>query len=275
MALELQPKAKRERVTDPNRFDMITHETDARGRVRGTNLLRIHMKDGNSYYERPVGSGNLFYENNEPAGRVEAKKDARGRIVGKTFDFNAKHVVFKKPADAQTELEQKLMEEQAKSSALEKELAAIRAEDAAKVGTTHMVGDEIHRTANGPVGGTSGGVSRSAKDAPLAARLTEPKSSSTPVNPDSGHAVPVMPTAEAIRVQEAGKNAEQKQDAAAPKQQESDGQAHAPRPGPTPNAVHAKQAAAEPPRPSTGPGSGPTPANVHADRAREEAKGKL
>ena len=48
-------------------------------------------------YERPVNSGNLFYENNQPAGRVEVTRDAKGRIVGKEFDFTAKHKEFRTP----------------------------------------------------------------------------------------------------------------------------------------------------------------------------------
>ncbi len=277
MPVDLRPKPKRERVVDPNHFDMITHETDSRGRVRGTNLYRLHQKDGNSYFERPVGSGNLFYENNEPAGRVIVAMDKRGRIVGKKYDFEAAHVAFKKPIDAQTELEQKLMDSEAKNAAMAKELAAIRAEQAA--GPHRVVGDETHTKAMTEVGdaGHQDGVSRSVKDSPLGARLTEPKSSSTPVNPESGHAVPVSPLAEVMRDAEAAKNADQTQDIAKGNGAlpESDGKAHAPRPGPTPGAVHAKQAAAEPPRPATGPGSGPTPPNVHAARAREEAKKNL
>lgn len=271
MPIDLKPKPKRERITDPNRFDMITHETDARGRVRGTNLYRLHQKDGNSYFERPVDSGNLFYENNEPAGRVIVAKDKRGRIVGKKYDFDAAHVAFKKPIDAQTELEQKNMELEAKNAQLAKELAAIQSEKSA--GPRRVVGDELHPApaSEVPANQSVDGVSRSVKDAPIGARLTEPKSSSTPVNPESGHAVPVSPLAETVRAAEAGQQADQKQNS----QPEQSAQAAGPRPGPTPGAVHAKQAAAEPARPASGPGSGPTPPNVHADRAREEAKKNL
>lgn len=268
-------KTERKEYVDPNKFDLRTHETDARGRVKGTKLYRLHSKDGVQLFERPVDSGNLFYENNEEAGRVTVVKDKRGRIVGKKFDLDAKHVAFKTPMNEAEEMERKLDEANARAAAAEKELAAIRAEKEDGMGK-RMVGDEVYDTPSKSDGEkVHDGVGRSAKDAPLKARLTEPKSSSTPVDPTSGHAVPVDPLAEAVRAGQQGQNADAnqgKQSQASPNfAHESTGKAEAPRPGPTPAAVHAKQAVAEPARPASGPGSGPTPPNVHADRAKAEA----
>lgn len=203
-------KAERKEYVDPNKFDLRTHETDARGRIRGTKLYRLHSKDGVQLFERPVDSGNLFYENNEAAGRVVVVKDKRGRIVGKKFDRDAEHMAFKTPLNKQEEIEQKLAEANARAAAAEKELAAIRAEKGNDMGQ-RMVGNEIYDTPEKPKPAKANeGVARSAKDDPIA---------------------------EAVHAGEA------KQEVEAPQTKESTGKAEAPRPGPTPNAIHAKQEA--------------------------------
>lgn len=187
---------------DPNRFNLRTHETDARGRVRGSNLYRMYVRDGTQVFERPVNSGNLFYENNQPAGRVEIERNPAGKITKKTFDFEAEHKAYRTPANKQEEMEMKLMESDARAAAAEKELAAIKQDHAERDRTAskRVVGDEVHAAPAPQVAPvTQKGVSRSSKDAPVAAALTVPESSSTPKDPTSGHAAPVQPRAEAIK----------------------------------------------------------------------------
>lgn len=192
------------RYVDPNKFDLMTHEFNARGHLKSKQVYRLHIKDGIQLYERPVGSGNLFYDNNEHAGRVEIKLNKAGKIISKTFDREAAHKEFKVPVTGAEKLEMDLAESDAKLAAALKELEAIKAERAQKevMASKVIAGDEVTiKPTKNAYSPNEQGVSRSSKDAPISAALTEPKSSSTPVNPKSGHAAPVQPVAEAIRAE--------------------------------------------------------------------------
>lgn len=114
------------------KFDLQTHHFDGRGRLKGHNPYRLHIERGTSLFERPVNSGNLFYENNEVAGRVEYTRDEDGRIIGKKFDPKAAHKAYQKPlsADEKVHYENESMRE--KIAKLEAELAAVKAEQDAK-----------------------------------------------------------------------------------------------------------------------------------------------
>lgn len=115
-----------------DKFDLQTHFFDGRGRLKGHSPYRLHIDRGTSLFERPVNSGNLFYENNEKAGRVEYSRDAEGRIFAKKFDPKATHKEYVKPlsADEKVHYENESMREQI--TKLEAELAAINAEKEAK-----------------------------------------------------------------------------------------------------------------------------------------------
>lgn len=61
-------------------FDTRTHTTDSlSGKTKLANAYRLYVLQGKDsegrdsavrYFERPVGSGNLWFENNKPAGRL-------------------------------------------------------------------------------------------------------------------------------------------------------------------------------------------------------------
>lgn len=124
-----QPKA---RVVNPNEFDLRTHHFDGRGRLKGKNPYRAHIQNGIVYYERPVGSGNLFYENNEPAGRVEflEAKDVRGKIIKKkSFDHEAAHKDYTAPLQGAEKMHFELANTKAENAAILAELEAIKAEN--------------------------------------------------------------------------------------------------------------------------------------------------
>lgn len=54
-------------------FDLKVQHRDAKtGRVTSVNPYRLHVKGNSKTYERPVGSGNLWYENDEPANEHRA-----------------------------------------------------------------------------------------------------------------------------------------------------------------------------------------------------------
>lgn len=116
---------------EEQKFNLRTHHWDARGRLKKRDNYRLHVKDGVQYFERPVNSGNLFYENNEPAGRVEYVPDEKGRKF-KKFDFEAEHKSYVAPLTGTEKLHfenQNLKDENAKLLA---ELEAIKQEQAAK-----------------------------------------------------------------------------------------------------------------------------------------------
>lgn len=119
---------------DPNKFDLRTHEWDGQGKLIGTNHYRAYIVDGNKYYERPVNSGNLWFENNKPAGRVECKFNDKGHITSKRFNFEAAHISYTPPLTGAEKLHYELEQERHRSAQLEAELSAIRKE--AQVRTT-------------------------------------------------------------------------------------------------------------------------------------------
>lgn len=127
----MQPQNKKhtiEYVPDPNKFDLMTHQWNGQGQLIRKNTYRGLIVEGRQYFERPVNSGNLWFENNKPAGRVEYRRDEEGRIIGKDFSFDAKHIDYVAPLTGADAMHAELEQERAKSAALEKELAAIRAD---------------------------------------------------------------------------------------------------------------------------------------------------
>jgi hypothetical protein len=113
--------------SDPNKFDLIVDRWDAQGnRVGGRNTYRKYIQNGSEYYERPVNSGNLWFENNTPAGRVICEFNDKGHIVKKEFDFTAKHVAFIPAPTGAEKIAAQLASEQAANAALRAELDAIK-----------------------------------------------------------------------------------------------------------------------------------------------------
>jgi hypothetical protein len=105
-------------------FDLRTHTTDPRtGKVSLTNPYRLHVINGVRYFERPVGSYNLWYENNIPAGRLKPAKEGSGEV-----ERGVAHVEWKAPPTGAEKIAAELSSATAEAEALRKELAAIRAE---------------------------------------------------------------------------------------------------------------------------------------------------
>lgn len=124
---------------DPNSFDKRVHFFDASGRLAKTSHYTLYVIEGEQYFERPVNSGNLWYGNNQPAGRME--RDERG---GRTLSLGVPHVAFTAPLEGdellhyQLEsekhrnagLQAKVDQQQEQLDAIMRELAQIRAERA-------------------------------------------------------------------------------------------------------------------------------------------------
>lgn len=110
-------------IEDPPRdftkgFDLrVTIRDGKTGEVIRKQPYRIHMRGDSRYYERPVKSGNLFFEDGKEAGRLIPGD--KGKTV---IDAKAKHIEV--PAEVPKDL--KALEEQ--NEELRAEVAAMRAE---------------------------------------------------------------------------------------------------------------------------------------------------
>lgn len=113
---------------DPNRFDLRTHIWDSQGTLVQKNLYRTYIMEGKQYFERPVNSGNLWFENNQPAGRVELTFNEDGKISSKKFNFGAPHQEYTPPLTGAEKIHYELEQERAKSAQLKAELEAIKKE---------------------------------------------------------------------------------------------------------------------------------------------------
>lgn len=122
--LDYQPRPQVIEHPAPNPhggFDLRVKITDAKtGNLIRHQPHRIHTNGQIRYFEFPKGSGNLWFENNEPAGRVEY--DAKGI---KSILPDADHIEYI-PEAKNVALEERL-------EAAEQELAALRAEKEASM----------------------------------------------------------------------------------------------------------------------------------------------
>ena len=127
----MQP-AKRvlEYVPDPNKFDLVVDRWDGQGqRVGQRNTYRKYITSQHGeLYERPVNSGNLWYENNQPAGRVHLEFNDKGHILKKEFKIGEQHLAYVAPPTGAAKMAAELAAERAKSAHLEAELRAINKE---------------------------------------------------------------------------------------------------------------------------------------------------
>ncbi len=110
------------------KFDFQTHKFDANGNLVATDHYRLHNANGTSYYERPKFSGNLWFENNQPAGRIEykieGKKTVKHLLIGEEYP----HLAYVKPLSGSEAIAAELAQAKA-------ELAQIKAEQSAKTQT--------------------------------------------------------------------------------------------------------------------------------------------
>lgn len=99
-------------------FDLRTHLRDEKsGVVVRKNPYRLYYREGIQYFERPVGSGNLWFKSGEPAGRMIDNKIQE-----------VEHVAYNPPPTADEKLAMDLIVKDGKIAQLERELEAIRKE---------------------------------------------------------------------------------------------------------------------------------------------------
>ena len=125
----MQPARKTlEYKPDPNKFDLVVDRWNSQGHKIAHNPYRKFIKEGGEFYERPVNSGNLWLENNQPAGRVICEFNDKGHIVSKVFDHAAEHIEYVPGPTGAEKIAAELSAERAKSAQLEAELRAITKE---------------------------------------------------------------------------------------------------------------------------------------------------
>ena len=115
-------------VNLPSTFDLVVQHRDTRGRVQKVNPYRCFVNDGEKLFERPKGSGNLFLENNEPAGRVIITLSDDGKTQTKKFDRKAAHIEYVSPLVGMEKLANEKAGLQAENEKLKLELEQIRKE---------------------------------------------------------------------------------------------------------------------------------------------------
>jgi len=106
-----------------NEFDLRVHMRDPKGRLLKVQPYSLHVKEGVRYFERPVGSHNLFFENNEPAGRLVI--DDKGK---RTVEKGAPHQEWNPPQSASDKLYSDYKKATSELEAARAELEAIRKE---------------------------------------------------------------------------------------------------------------------------------------------------
>lgn len=114
---------------DPNKFDLTVHHRDRLGRVLKVVPYRLHVYEGRRLFERPVGSGNVWYENNEPAGRMEFTILGTGQQK-KKWNEAAKHELWVPPVSEDARVSEENAKLQKANEQLMQELENIRAERA-------------------------------------------------------------------------------------------------------------------------------------------------
>lgn len=128
-----QATKRLEYVPDPQKFDLRTHVWDQQGTLVKKNPYRAHIVDARTVFERPVNSGNLWGENNQPAGRVECEFGENGAIAKKSFVWDAPHKEYTAPLTGAEALHYQLEQEKQRNAALEGELAQLRGQPVAAV----------------------------------------------------------------------------------------------------------------------------------------------
>ena len=87
-------------------FDLMVHHRDpATGRVTKSNPYRLHCQGNKQYFERPINSGNLYWQNNQPAGRrMLNPQTAKWNIIE-----GAAHIAWISPEQKAAEERQELL----------------------------------------------------------------------------------------------------------------------------------------------------------------------
>lgn len=102
-------------------FDTRVHLRDKHGNLESEQHYAYHIIDGIQYFERPIGSGNLFEPNGSPCGRMTNRRTLE-------VDAAAAHEEYVLPPTGAEAVQIELDLARSESEALRKELAALKKE---------------------------------------------------------------------------------------------------------------------------------------------------
>lgn len=98
----------------PETFDLRTHiRNEKTGQLLKAQPYRLHYINDKKLYERPAGSGNVFYESGEKAGRF---------VKGKHEDSEP-HIAYTAPVSDDKKINAVIADKDAEIAALKKQLA--------------------------------------------------------------------------------------------------------------------------------------------------------
>lgn len=118
----------------PGSFDLrVTVKNAKTGEVIKHQPYNLHCDGKDKYFERPIGSGNLFYGSGQPAGRWMRNPDwKKGSSVPEYYaNTEAEHVEFEVTQARQLTVEA-MQAAEADNASLRAELAALKAEKEGK-----------------------------------------------------------------------------------------------------------------------------------------------
>lgn len=117
--------------TEP-KFDLATHKRDKYGKVVEINPYRLHIIEGQRAFERPINSGNLWYENNQPMGRLKTEFNEKTKKKVFSIELGAPHIEYVPPPTTDQVVAQEISATKQENESLKQELAALKAESEAE-----------------------------------------------------------------------------------------------------------------------------------------------
>lgn len=115
--------------TKSKEFDLVvTHRDEKTGLVTHTNpytlrVVKLENEEKAHYFERPVGSGNLWNKAGDAIGRWIKDEKGKGKYIAE-----AKHINFIPPETQDAKVAREVIETRERNKVLEAELAALKAE---------------------------------------------------------------------------------------------------------------------------------------------------
>lgn len=126
-------------------FDLVVHKRDAKtGKVKAVSPYRLFTINGIQYFEKPKGSGNVFFKSGDKAGRIEWTKDGKSMRV----DEKAEHKEWKPAISADEQASAVMAAKDLEIEKLRKEVAAIKREQKHKVSAKESI-KEVSVSAKG------------------------------------------------------------------------------------------------------------------------------
>lgn len=105
-------------------FDIrVQHRDRKTGRIQQNNTYRLHIVQGKRYFERPTGSGHLYYESNEPAGQLVWENDGKKKVIKE----GAEHRAYSKPLTVNEQMQREFDGRGTKIQSLEAKIAELEA----------------------------------------------------------------------------------------------------------------------------------------------------